>query len=120
MPAVATLTVTEPVLPVTPKPVPAARLVTPVFVIVTVPVPALRDMPVPATLLVTPAFDNVTAAPSATEPPPPRPVPAVTVTLLLTRFELATVLAAICAPPTCPDAISPLVTAPLAKWPVPT
>ena len=90
MPAVATLTVTEPVLPVTPRPVPALSCVTPAFVIVTVPVPALSVIPVPATLLVTPAFDNVTAVPRATEPPPPKPVPAVTVTLLFAKLALDT------------------------------
>ena len=62
---------------------PDATLSTPVLVIVTLPVAlTLVLSPVLVVMLNTPALVSVILAPNATVPPPLRPVPAVTVTLL--------------------------------------
>lgn len=71
------------------------REVTPVLVIVTAPVAAETEIPVPLAREVTPALLNVMVPPSATVPPPDRPVPAVTVTEELTKSALATLASTI-------------------------
>ena len=88
------------------------------------PVPAFTVMPPPPVRERTPALLSVTFPPSETAPPPPRPLPAVTVmaelascvlaTAPAAMFPLCTAPAAICVLPTAPFAILVEVTAPLA------
>ena len=78
--------VTAPVAPDTEIPVPAIFEVTPVFVIVTAPVALTFELkPVFDVNEVTPALLSVTDEPNETDPPPLKPVPAVTVTALLAK-----------------------------------
>ena len=84
------LIVTLPVVLLILIPVPAVALNTPALVIVTLPVAVFIAMPAPAMLLSTPVLVIVKLAIGpVTVPPPLNPVPAVRLTVLITRMLLS-------------------------------